>query len=201
MDKYQQLKDVIDLFYKDLTNVIENRIENARIRIEQNNEEEKNIEKEIKNIEKDIQNIKDIQKNHINNNVELNLLPKKYLEVDKLQKDIFYKKKELEALRKYHEEEKEELYNENNKNLKKCYEYDTEKMNIIECIIDKERFENMKYQKVQYQEYDRLKKMNDAIFDKYLPKKSEEENSISAAAPVTNSGNLTTSVKIYNKPH
>ena len=46
MDKYQQLKHVIDLFYKDLTNVIENRIENARIRIEQNNEEEKNNEKE-----------------------------------------------------------------------------------------------------------------------------------------------------------
>ena len=74
-------------------------------------------------------------------------------------------------------------------------------MNIIECITDKERLENMKIQKMQYQEYDRLKKMNDAIFNKYLPKKSEEENSISAAAPVTNSGNLTTSVKIYNKPH
>ena len=77
MDKYQQLKDVIDLFYKDLTNVIENRIETARIRIEQNNEEEKNIEKEIKNIEKEIQNIKNIPENHINKKVELNLLPKK----------------------------------------------------------------------------------------------------------------------------
>ena len=201
MDKYQQLKDVIDLFYKDLTNVIENRIENARIRIEQNNEEEKNIEKEIKLIEEKIQNIKNIPKNHINNNVELNILPKIYVEVDKLQKDIFYKKKELEALRKYHEEEKEELFNENNKNLKKCYDFDKEKMDIIGCITDKEIFDNMIYQKMQYQEYDRLKKMNDAIFNKYLPKKSEEENSISAAAPVTNSGNLTTSVKIYNKPH
>ena len=95
MDKNQKLKDVIDLFYKDLTNIIENRIDNARIKIEQNNEEEKNIEKEIKIIEEKIQNIKDKPINHINNNVELYLLPQIYKEVDKLQKDIFYKKKSL----------------------------------------------------------------------------------------------------------
>ena len=198
MDKNQKLKDVIDLFYKDLTNIIENRIDNARIKIEQNNEEEKNIEKEIKIIEEKIQNIKDKPINHINNNVELYLLPQIYKEVDKLQKDIFYKKKELEALQKYHEEEKDELFEENNKNLKKCYDFDKEKMDIIGCITDKEIFDNMIYQKMQYQEYDRLKKMNDDIFNKYLPK---EEISTNAAAPITIPGNLTNNAKTYNKPH
>ena len=192
MDKNQKLKDVIDLFYKDLTNIIENRIDNARIKIEQNNEEEKNIEKEIKIIEEKIQNIKDKPINHINNNVELYLLPQIYKEVDKLQKDIFYKKKELEALQKYHEEEKDELFEENNKNLKKCYDFDKEKMDIIGCITDKEIFDNMIYQKMQYQEYDRLKKMNDDIFNKYLPK---EEISTNAAAPITIPGNLTNKLK------
>ena len=169
MNRQEKLMEEVELFYNDIIKIVENRIEKNKKIIENSSEKEEKLKNDIKKIENKIEEIKNDPKNHINENIEYHLLPKVYMEVDKLKKDIDYKNQELTFLHEYNEDEKKELYKDYEKYLAQLIKYYYEKDNIIRCIRNQQILSEMNRNNIEIQEIINIRNQNDYIFGQYLP--------------------------------
>ena len=181
------LKDKIDKFYNDINNLIRKRNQENVNKINKHIEEEKKLSEEIQKIENHIEEIKNNPGYHINKKLEYNLIPDAYKRVDELKKEIEYKNYDLENMRLEHEEERNELLKENQKNYDNYSKYIKERIDIISCIEDKEKFDRLNYMRVQEDQLRQLREINDRILERYLP---NEAPGITNAAPPTIQGSL-----------
>ena len=169
MNKNESLKETVDIFYKDIINVIKKRMERDQKIIIDNINNEKKLNDEIVEKENEINRIINNDENHINKNGKFNLTPKWFVSFDKLKKQLEYKKEELRSLCEYNKKKGEYLNNKNREYLNTIKKYMEEKIGIIECISKREHLDVVKLAEIQKKEYDNIKKLNDSIFNQYLP--------------------------------
>ena len=167
--RLNELKDIVNLFYNDVIKIIEERIENNKNKIRRSEEKEENLENDIKNVEDQIRKINEEPKYHINDNINYHLLPKYYIIVDKLKKDIYYMNEELKALRKYNEDERRDLSLDYKKYLNDLEKYYKEQDEIKRSCLNQEMLRNETINYVDRRTIDEIRRINDDIFRRYLP--------------------------------
>ena len=111
----QELMEKVDVFYNDLLQLYLTRIEKNNKKIEDKRKEIEELIKKKKEKYEQLEQLNKDSKNHINNKIEYHLLPEKYIDEDRLDKEIYYIEEKIRFMKLWFEEETENITIKNNK--------------------------------------------------------------------------------------
>ena len=180
----QELMEKVDDFYNDLLQIYLARIEKNNKKIEDKRKEIEELIGKKKEKYEQLELLKENPKNHINNIKEYHLLPEKYIYEDKFNKEIDYIEEKIKFMKLWLIEETENITIKNNNCRKEIEKYFKEKRDILKTILNAEEYQRLLNEKLQIEENNNLRIINDAILNKYVNNKRINTGTNNEPAPI-----------------